>query len=696
MASLSPLGRSAMSISTKGPIDSGASYPMEDDSPPTMSPSRPVHYLAELAQRWDLDNITQADLDNFNHFTSSHKEFLLVFLTRWRNNSLSKTKRIMQRGFNAVREHAKRHKYELDRVKRATEESEGMLAVASLKRSPEQINAAFSWLKNMRVNGDNKHPLTDEQTKVLAETAVLRTCRPGELLFLQGQKGTEYYVLIKGKVELHMTRGTTELLKAKERWRKCEQEEKREKREQQHDNDNDNDKDKAKDKDKDGPPKGGRNMLIGLSADEISAIIGPRFVEIKRSYSGFGELSLLDNTGNTTRTLSAVCLPSERPSEHPCILLVIPSNTFDKTYRERNASRHDTINKVKDLLSIPPFSNWSPHQLQHAAFEMRLRNMSIHDVIARQGHRLDSVYIITEGTVAVRYKAILREGVLQGQGSGGSASLEAEIGREGRGSILGVGEVIDGVGGWDETLKVVSARCKVLEIDREAFERIILSAPGTGDVIRENWKVVAEWREGRRKEVVEREKEKRRANNTSAYHKQQSKTEKMLRRKFSSRERRTKVRSFDTAVQLRTLISPAGSPENSANEKQHLPSIQQPSRNPRSLKSKSFSTTLLSSKFNENGRENDEKGADGRVGVRRKKFTASMVGSGSRSHAELPGGLGPRPQGGGRLIRRKSIDKLTDIVKQSAAPSKDRIGNRGSSNKDDIVKIGLQALRDLD
>ena len=345
-------------------------------------------YLLELAKRFDLNSITQADLNRFDHFSSSHRHFLIVFINRWRNQALNKRTFQMQKAFNAVREQAKYFKYLQNKQAKVEVEEKALDALRLSSdgdaRTEDQIKLIANWLGGVNIN-EEKTALSADQLKALAGGVRLMSAEDGEVLFLQGHKGLSYYILLSGIVCLHSSSSAASELRAKTLFKNH-----------------------------------GPSMLRASSSEasasaSASSLLGREITRISRKYDGFGELSLLSPMGEECRTLSAVCCGATEtsadvgggrsPTTHAkgvVTFLALDKDCFDLSLRERNAYRLDIVAKVSALKSLPIFSSWRKATLTPISYGMKMRTYKIHDKIEVMDSPVRNVHFVIEGTVKLQ------------------------------------------------------------------------------------------------------------------------------------------------------------------------------------------------------------------------------------------------------------------------------------------------------
>ena len=151
--------------------------------------NREPQYLLDLVARYDLNSITQHDLDQFTHFSQPNKFFLTVFLTRWRNQSTSERLHTLQLGFNAVREQARYHKHV--QAVALLKEYEG-LSLKTLERtkpgerSDDHLENISRWFKSFKIKSTTKY---EEAAPVAVKTKLKTNEHLSEIQVSERRRG---------------------------------------------------------------------------------------------------------------------------------------------------------------------------------------------------------------------------------------------------------------------------------------------------------------------------------------------------------------------------------------------------------------------------------------------------------------------------------------------------------------------------
>ncbi|GMI60069.1 hypothetical protein ScalyP_jg241, partial [Parmales sp. scaly parma] len=448
--------------------------------------NREPQYLLDLVARYDLNSITQHDLDQFTHFSQPNKFFLTVFLTRWRNQSTSERLHTLQLGFNAVREQARYHKHV--QAVALLKEYEG-LSLKTLERtkpgerSDDHLENISRWFKSFKIKSTTKYEeaapvavktklktnehLSEIQLTTISQHLEIMFLERNSAVFMQGSKGDYYYILVEGKIHLHSAVSASQEFKARERIKKDP------------------------------------DILQLMTQSKIEEFCGKHNFSISKKYSGFGELALLHSTlaaSDSERSLTALIGSST------AILVKLPKEHFDTALKSQHAEKMDLVLKVSFLKNFGVFKDWRTSSLIQLAYLMNIQKSSFGDKITLIDSPLNSVFFVLEGEVnlirKVKIPRVSKEDKV--------TYKTHEIGGAGPSSILGDFETIMcGANNcrYKTTSVVKSAFCTTLVFSVNHFEDLVLNGHDeeTANTVKANCRALERFRSDRVENYVNKE-----------------------------------------------------------------------------------------------------------------------------------------------------------------------------------------------
>eukprot|EP00520_Triparma_pacifica_P001096 CAMPEP_0118672376 /NCGR_PEP_ID=MMETSP0785-20121206/22507_1 /TAXON_ID=91992 /ORGANISM="Bolidomonas pacifica, Strain CCMP 1866" /LENGTH=560 /DNA_ID=CAMNT_0006567333 /DNA_START=12 /DNA_END=1691 /DNA_ORIENTATION=- len=119
-------------------------------------------YEKVLGEKYDL-NVTEEDLQRFDHFSGENKVFLVTFIMRWRNQALDKTRASLQMAFNAIKAKMRAVQHEIAKREREKLEADSINILVSVplsERTEDQRATLKKWLLRMRIGKDRLSSFT--------------------------------------------------------------------------------------------------------------------------------------------------------------------------------------------------------------------------------------------------------------------------------------------------------------------------------------------------------------------------------------------------------------------------------------------------------------------------------------------------------------------------------------------------------
>ncbi|GMI35508.1 hypothetical protein TrCOL_g10327 [Triparma columacea] len=297
-------------------------------------------YEKVLGDKFDL-NVTEEDLAAFDHFTGKNKMFLVTFIMRWRNQALDKTRSSMQMAFNAIK--AKMREVQIEQALREKEKLEEdsiniLSSVPPADRMEDHLETVKSWLMRMRIGKDKvSHCLGREEIANLARGLVAYSLPANSLIFIQGDKGSHYFWVLRGHVDLFTAFTAKDELKLRSNFR-------------------------------------GQDDLIANPSQVDLEKLGD-YVATMEAYDGFGELSVLSDA---PRSLSAA-------TTSDCIICRLDKNLYDSSIKAIHAEKQSLFEKKKMLGKVPTFSSWTDSALTHVSYTMTKVEYAMNDKIVMFG-----------------------------------------------------------------------------------------------------------------------------------------------------------------------------------------------------------------------------------------------------------------------------------------------------------------------
>jgi CRP-like cAMP-binding protein len=344
---------------------------------------------SNMPPAWDL-TVTAADILEYDAvWTQEDRAFLSDFVSRWqRTASIGKKWLVMS--WSKWSDFVRYSAFSAQKQKIHDAAQVAMQALAALPsvRTEKQSAKVQVWAKLNRVfEGADKA----SQLAACAK-AVAVTYRPNEVVFLQGQHGERFYVVVEGEISLY-----------------AEDDKNREQealREFHRDADGFQDQNFLKEtapvlegapcneeEDAHVIPAAAQKYLSeemkGRSRGNTHSLLGRHFHTVVFG-NGFGELALFDET--STRSCSAV-------ASKPTVLFELERSAYQETIRAYHMRNFGTTAKVVFLQNNRLFSEWRGSMITRLAFSLQERSIPRGAKILRQGHEAKELLFIKQGEV---------------------------------------------------------------------------------------------------------------------------------------------------------------------------------------------------------------------------------------------------------------------------------------------------------
>jgi len=228
------------------------------------------------------------------------------------------------------------------------------------RRKEDQLDILVDYCLEM----ENLHLTSDR--KVLSEFcqhARLLTLPDYSILFLQGQTGHDFYIVVSGAVKLYCyaTKEGDEFPLLEKLGKRA-------------------------------------NQIQGLSAKSYYQYLG-KHVYTSQEGSGFGEVSLHTEK---PRDSTAVC-------DGRVELMIVPKSIYLRTVSANNFElRQETKEKHEFLSGLSIISDWPPSKIHRFAYKMQRREYPRRSVIASIGDEVGDVYLICSGEVSITVEAHMK------------------------------------------------------------------------------------------------------------------------------------------------------------------------------------------------------------------------------------------------------------------------------------------------
>eukprot|EP00520_Triparma_pacifica_P018266 CAMPEP_0118658526 /NCGR_PEP_ID=MMETSP0785-20121206/14617_1 /TAXON_ID=91992 /ORGANISM="Bolidomonas pacifica, Strain CCMP 1866" /LENGTH=608 /DNA_ID=CAMNT_0006551553 /DNA_START=12 /DNA_END=1835 /DNA_ORIENTATION=- len=417
-------------------------------------------YEKVLGEKYDL-NVTEEDLQRFDHFSGENKVFLVTFIMRWRNQALDKTRASLQMAFNAIKAKMRAVQHEIAKREREKLEADSINILVSVplsERTEDQRATLKKWLLRMRIGKDRlSQSIGKYEIEALSENLVAHSLPAHSLIFVQGDDGPHYFWVLRGNVNLFTAFTAQGELKLRNKFRS-------------------------------------KGDLI-LNPVQIDPETLGDYIATMEEQDGFGELSVISGA---PRSLSAATISDS-------IICRLDKKLYDRSIKSIHAEKMILLEKKQLLGKLPMFSKWTSSALTHVSYTMTKVEYSMNDKIVMFGQALRDVYILVEGEVDLTTKIKLDKTNVLDSVSFTEVKLASLLG----GSILGDIELtVEKSKTYRVTARVKSSSCVVLKMSKQDFKDLILNAPDSvvGGLIRSNAAATYEFR---KKRLLEAQKVKK-------------------------------------------------------------------------------------------------------------------------------------------------------------------------------------------
>ncbi|GMH74351.1 hypothetical protein TL16_g06440 [Triparma laevis f. inornata] len=303
-------------------------------------------------------------------------------------------------------------------------------------RNDEEVGYLMQWMLNSKIFPKD---LPQSMLKDLCLRMENKVLKKGDVLFLQGDPGDCYYIIIEGSIMLSWQEDEREALKLR----------------LLHD---------------EHPSDFKKTDFLN------SRIVGKQLKEMESGIS-FGELSMMSEEA-TQRTCSAIA--NSHSSTGLCQLCVINRELYDrtlKTYHLKKGKKDETFGM---LSKMPAFKKWVP-EVTKQLVEAGTTHIYRHgDFICNKDQEIDTVFIVLTGEVAsvsdMRRKGRRNSGQRLIQHKAGRkvhlSENETELCRATGGSILGDVEIFHSIPTYVISSIVRSSDCSFLSVPLEEFTNL--------------------------------------------------------------------------------------------------------------------------------------------------------------------------------------------------------------------------------
>jgi len=353
--------------------------------------------------------ITQEDRDQFYMWTNNNRKFLVLFITKWRNQCLNTKREIESRAWMMWKEHNRivdiaRHKAWVEKTaieadlilqrravtNRRTHKRRG--SVVDI-RTNEQVETVTHWLRNF--HSDLLESLNDDEMRDMATHAIVRHYNANDMLFLQGWEGDEFYILLEGKLRLFTHSDEFRKLNIMQAHTK---------------------------------QKVAERAKSGEKIDYLGGYLGNFIVDLHEG-SGFGELAFISD--HKFRSASAAWLS-------PAKVLVINEALYNKTLHKHHRGQYELNEKKNMIQSIKLFANWKDSQILTICAVIKKVEYAPGHVIGAQGDTINDVVMITGGEVLMSKRVTVTTNTIPPE----VKEVSVEVARCGAGTLLGDIEII--------------------------------------------------------------------------------------------------------------------------------------------------------------------------------------------------------------------------------------------------------------
>ena len=287
---------------------------------------------------------------------SENKTFLMVMFSkamkRYVDGKLSKT----TFAFEMLRQNVsmKQKEERAAKMKHVHNESRRVLQQSTghgQRRSEAAVKVIMDWMVTSKIFPADIPPA---MLKTICMGMENKNLKKNEVLFLQGDPGDRFYIIMEGKVQLAIQDNKEEEVRLRIK--------------------------------RDADPEAlNRQDWASSNGGGIG-----KFLKILNQGIAFGELSLMDETARTT---SCICCSDEAQ------LCVIDQALYNRTLRNFHKTRATTKDLFNRLSGWPTFKKWVPELRQNLADSGVMRTFNRGMIICHKGAPLEYLYVVVDGTV---------------------------------------------------------------------------------------------------------------------------------------------------------------------------------------------------------------------------------------------------------------------------------------------------------
>lgn len=223
------------------------------------------------------------------------------------------------------------------------------------ERDRKGLDAIYDWALN--VHGDIFKKLNESELKVACMNMELQRFKKHEVLFLQGNPGVKYLIIVNGAVsiridnDLENTQRKLQILKVK-----------------------------------------GKEYITRM-VSENPGFLGVEVAELPQG-KGFGEVALFAGDGLRTASASAA---------EDCLIIYIPKHIYMDTLKSYHMTAWEMKNKIDFLSSLEIFAEWPSRRVADLSYLIEKVSYAKNASLLEQGRAPEGVWFLVNGEVKVLY-----------------------------------------------------------------------------------------------------------------------------------------------------------------------------------------------------------------------------------------------------------------------------------------------------
>ncbi len=363
---------------------------------------------------------------------SENKSFFMILFSKAMTRNNENKKNMMKNAWARMMDNIRleKRKDKLNKMRQVHEQSMKNLEVASNMRSDREIRSIMEWMSHAKIFPAD---IPQSMLRTLCSGMENKAMVKNEVLFLQGDPGDRFYIIIEGEIQLAIQDNPEEEVRLRLR--------------------------------RDEDPEAFKNTDWSVFGSGIG-----KFLKVLPSGIAFGELSMMDDSQRTT---AAFCATDSAQ------LCVVDKDLYNHTLRNFHKNRASTQAIYSKLSEMSTFKSWIPEVRQHLADACTYRRFTRGYYVTEKGRAIEKMYIVVEGIVATLSDTrSFRKGKKnrrQEEDIGGTQAhfkrneSESELCRCGPGTVLGDIETFGGISNYCLSNFVCSAECTVCEVPVETF-----------------------------------------------------------------------------------------------------------------------------------------------------------------------------------------------------------------------------------